>query len=178
MDYVYRACGRVPHVQILASQKRLNIIFGYRAGKPVNTTLPAGIRCNGIREYRLSLLSNFHAQPENTIYVHNCAITPVFRCYYGSLFASAQRLLPQRVLALSLFPGCQDLERCLTIERKYREKLQLESCQTDHQQSGIFKGILQSKEVRAGEQSPSISGDPRRGGSSSCQWAGEILLRL
>ena len=41
MDDLYRACCRVPHVQVLASQKRLDIIVGYRAGKLVYETLPA-----------------------------------------------------------------------------------------------------------------------------------------
>jgi len=38
---------------------------------------------------------------------------------------------------LQFFSCRQDWEERITIEHKYREKLQLESCQTDYQQSGI-----------------------------------------
>jgi len=42
------------------------------------------------------------------------------------------------------FPDFQDFKERFTLESKYREKLQLASCQTNYQQSGILGYIAEN----------------------------------
>ena len=82
MNDLYWARGRVPYIQILVPQERLNIIFCYRAGKPVHAMLPSGKGRNRILEYRRHSDIVFTASPDKTIYLQKNCISFVSRYTY------------------------------------------------------------------------------------------------